>query len=230
MIQTNAVVKQSKALDAAVRALHTAHKDTSGADSNALAIAARQVSRVADEVELTALETGDLGQRDELLNAVVSARKAVSTARQTARERALAASRNALFKHPSHESLSKHTTDQRSSTEPSSLKKSSTQSKDTQTEASKLINDINETLRRSMAVVSDEVVRSQATGAVFDESTRRLRMTRDQHKEMSGGIQQGTKTLRRLHLSEIFANGIVAFSFAFFFVVAAYVVLNRRVL
>lgn len=230
MIRANAVVAQSKALDAAVRALHTARQDASGAGSNVLAAAARQVSRVADEVELTALETGDQDQRHELLNAVTSARKAVSTARQMARERALAASRNALFKLPSHESpSSEQTTDQHPSTQTSGLKPSA-QSKDTQTEASKLINDINETLRRSMAVVSDEVVRSQATGAVFDESTRRLRMTRDQHKEMSGGIQQGTKTLRRLHLSEFFANGIVAFSFAFFFVVVAYVIINKRVL
>lgn len=230
-MQANAAAAQSKALNAAVRALHTARDNSSGADSNVLTAAARQVSRVADEVELTALETGDESQRQELLYAVTSARKAVSTARQMARERALAASRHALFKLPSCESsLTEKTIDQHSSTKNADLNKSSTHSPDMQTEASKLVKDINETLRRSMAVVSDEVERSKATGAVFDESTRRLRMTRDQHKEMSGDIKQGAKTLRRLHLSEFFANGIVAFSFAFFFIVAAYVVLNKRVL
>lgn len=219
-------------LEVALRELLTARNDTSEGDPYPLAAAARNVTRMADEIELIAFETGNIREREGLLNSVATARKEVRNARQIARERALEASRNALFTlHSGVDSMSSKFSNGGDKDVSGSTKKNSmTLSNGPRKDASRLVNDINETLRRATAVVSDEVARSQATGAVFDESTRKLRMTKDQHIELSGSLGQGTKILRRLHLSEFMANSIVIASFAFFFLVAAYVLSNKRVL
>lgn len=90
-----------------------------------------------------------------------------------------------------------------------------------------LAHDINDALRRTSAVVADEVARSRAAGSIVDLSTQRLRSTRDQHGMTQGALRRGGKTLRHLRTSEALANVVVILSFGIFFVVAGYVASRR---
>lgn len=181
----------TKALDAAISRL-----EQTPADPHALASAARTLTRLADEAELTALETSDYASQTALLRRVQAAKVAAHTARKSARQQALKTSRTTLLP----------------STTPEVSKS-----------VSQLTQDINDTLRRTTHAVADEVSRSRAAGDVVQDSTNILTKTKYQHDVLGSGIGSGKRTLQKLKRSETAANFVVLISFAFFFAVAGYV-------
>lgn len=198
----------SHALSAAIASL-----DVPPTDPHAHAHAARRVSRLADDAELTALETPDPTLRASLLNQVSAARRVAASARQSARQRALSESRNALLP-PDVVAAAAN-------------KSLSGKDGNSSSPAADIAADINAALRRATAVISDEVARSRAAGSVLSDGTRRLEQTSSQHTRMSNAFQHGGRTLRKLRTSELMANVAVVLSFAFFFIAAAYVASRR---
>lgn len=201
-----------------------------------LAKAARAVTGAADESELNALETRDRELRALMLRRVQEGRVAAHNARKKAREVSMKKARNALFTDDGDFDLSKnrfakllpedivneHRAKYGNTTDDLSLTAT------TKTSAAQQINhDINDSLRRTSALVANEVERSRAAGNVVADSTRTLARTRDQYHKMSSSIKSGGKTLGRLSRSETRANLMVGLSFAFFFLVVGYVVSYR---
>lgn len=201
-----------------------------------LAKAARAVTGAADESELNALETRDRELRALMLRRVQEGRIAAHNARKKAREVAMKKARNALFTDEGDVDLSKnrfakllpadivneHRAKYANKSHDSSLTATTT------TSAAQQINqDINDSLRRTSALVANEVERSRAAGNVVADSTRTLARTRDQYHKMSSSIKSGGKTLGRLSRTETRANVLIALSFAFFFIVVGYVVSYR---
>lgn len=166
-----------------------------------LARQARALSRAADDAEVAAAECRDIKHRLALMEQVDAARGAAAQARVHARASALAATRDELL----------------AGAEPDDPFQRDAGA------AAGLAEEINDGLRRTTAVVSDEVGRSQATGLVLDESSRRLRRTRDQHGRYGETLRSGFATLSELKRSDVVANIAVVLSFALFFIVAAYV-------
>lgn len=201
----------TRALDAALQALHNAR---AVAHPTALAVAARAVSRVADEAELAALETADRALRAPLLARVADARHVAADARIAAR---VAAREQLLAPHaPASD---------RPAGGPGAQKEKENEKEN---EASRMARHINDALRRTTAVVADEVSRSRVAGTVVADSSQRLRRTRDEHVSLRASLRAGGQVLRRVRASEMVANVVVLASFAFFFVVAA-LVASRRV-
>lgn len=196
----------STQLDSAISSL-----DGLPPDPHTLASAARTLARQADEAELTALETADRNVRAHLLRRVQAARVAAHTARQTARQHALESSRTTLLVPPPNAAAANATAEEK-------------QFKDG---AQKLARDINESLRRSTAAVSEEVHRSRTAGDVISDSTRILAKTANTHGKMHSSIARGRRTLTKIRSSETVANVVVLFSFVFFFAVAFYVAKKR---
>lgn len=228
MEMATAIAATSKALDVAINQLENAP-----VDPHALAAAARNVTRIADEAELTAWETSDRDQRAVLLNQVQTARVAAHTARQTARHYSLTASRDALLGDIASDGrIGPHGRDSNEAgckNEPPGFPSAYTKStrNEGKSETVRLAHDINDTLRRTTAVVADEVARSRAAGAVVDDSSRVLSRTHDRHVNIGTSLRDGGKTLRRLRTSEALANAVVVISFAIFFLTAGYVASRR---
>lgn len=171
-----------------------------------LARYARLVSRAADDAEVAAAETSDPSTRHALMEQVDVARGAALTARNQARQAALAHDRHALLQNPARPN----------DTDPSDS-----------AQTAHVAREINDGLRRVTALVKEQVDRSRAAGGVLDESSRRLRMTRDRHASYGHVLASGAATLKDLKTVDLIANVAVLVSFVFFFLVAGYVV-NRR--
>ncbi|CAN8063176.1 unnamed protein product [Agarophyton chilense] len=171
--------------------------------STDLASFARAVARAADDLDLVCEETTDPSLSTQLSSYIERARLAVSTARKNARAAALKADRAALI-------------------EPPTLEQSESQGT-----AGRLAAEINDALRATAAVVNEEIQRSRVAGDVVDESTRRLKMTSDQHSVFADDIVSGRSTLKSIRRTDLLANLVLVLCFALFFVVAAYVA-NRR--
>lgn len=191
-------ISEANALEAALQALN--HPP----DPTHLAPLSRAVIRAADDLELVAEETANRTTRKKLLIQVAHARKDVAAARKLARQAALTVDRTKLLEGVPE--ISKN---------------------ETETDAAKVAREINDSLRRTTAIVSEEVDRSRAAGNVIDESTRRLRMTRNQHGRYGESLSSGAVTLKSIRRSEMVANLLIVLSFAFFFLAAAYVTKQR---
>lgn len=201
-----------------------------------LAKAARAVTGAADESELNALETRDRELRALMLRRVQEGRIAAHNARKKAREVAMKKARNALFTDEGDVDLSKNrfanllpaeiVNEHRAKYANKSHDSSLTGTNRTSV-AQQINQDINDSLRRTSALVANEVQRSRAAGNVVADSTRTLARTRDQYHKMSSSINSGGKTLGRLSRTETRANILVALSFAFFFIVVGYIITYR---
>ncbi|KAI0566197.1 lipase [Gracilaria domingensis] len=193
-----ALPSEVKTLLKALDSLQTATTPTT------LASCSRTVARAADDLELVCEETVDPSLSAQLNSYVDRARQAVKTARRNARAAALKADRTALIEPP--------TVDQ----------------KEFEGSAERLAAEINDALRATAAVVSEEIQRSKVAGDVVEESTRRLRRTTDQHGVYADGIVSGASTLKSIRRTDLVANLVLVLCFALFFVAAAYVT-NRRI-
>lgn len=200
---TSAAPAEAAALEAALSALLS-----STLSGGALARQARALSRAADDAEVAAAECADAASRRALMEQVDAARGAAVEARRQARISALSAHREELMEGAVGDDMPRK---DREAGVPAGLAK-----------------DINDGLRRATAIVSEEVGRSEAAGRVVDESSRRLRRTRDQHGRYGESLGSGAKTLSELRRTDLIANIAVVLSFAVFFFVAAYVA-HRRV-
>lgn len=169
-----------------------------------LASLSRRVSRAADDLELVCEETSDTALFKQLSSYILRAREAVKSARIKARQAALNADRNALIQPPPQSELHSQ-----------------------QGTAGRLAAEINDALRRTAAIVGEEIQRSNVAGDVVEESTRRLKLTRNQHVTYGETVTSGQSTLKSIRRTELFANFVVVLCFALFFVAAAYVA-NRR--
>lgn len=173
----------------------------------ALARQARALSRAADDAEIAATECSDTTKRRALMEQVDTARGAAVQARLQARASAITARHDELLE--------------------GAATKDDAFQKDSDGAAAGLAKEINDGLRRATAVITEEVGRSRAAGMVVEESSRRLRMTRDQHGRYGETLGSGAGTLSELKRSDLIANIAVVLSFALFFFVAAYVAQRR---
>lgn len=150
----------------------------------------------------------DASTRHNLMEQVNGARAAATEARLQARATALASKRSDLL-----EALPRR--ERETGKEPGS--------------AASLAAEINASLRRATAVVAEEVGRSNAAGNVVEESSRRLRMTRDQHGRYGDTLASGGETLGQIRRTKRVANVAVGVSFFVFFAVAFFVARKRVV-
>lgn len=218
----------SQSLDSALGKLKTARQDP-----YVLVAAARNVTSIADDAELTAWETSDHESRTKLLRKVQDARMAADSARQTARNYSLTATRESLLGNMRSDGKYGDDTSTVNKKESNNGFPSASRSHlnrvgdEPISDTARLARDINDTLRRTTAVVAEEVARSRAAGDVVEDSSRRLARTRDQHVTLGASLRQGSKTLHRLRTSETLANAVVIVSFAIFFITAGYVISRR---
>ena len=143
--------------------------------------AIRAASRAADDAEIAGLEASP-SLRSEILSAVHRAREEIVGYRATLRRKATEKREELLNDRGSTEQL------------------------DGAGAAETVARDINDSLRRSTGVVTQEVARSQAAAHVVGASGQTLRKTRDTHKAYGDGLSEGRDVLRELSRAERRAN------------------------
>lgn len=166
--------------------------------------AIRAASRAADDAELAALEASTR-ERAEMLSMVREAREEIVTFRQSLRRKA-SENREELLKGGGG---------------------GATDDTNQVGAAEAVARDINNSLRRSTGVVTQEVARSNAAAHVVDASGRTLRKTRDTHRTYGDGLKDGRDVLAELSRAERRANTWLAVSLAFFVVVVSVVAARR---
>lgn len=164
---------------------------------------ARIVTRATDDLELRTLETTDTTLRQNYLSQISHARTCVRAARQKARDLAHETEREQLLP--------------------------DTDVPQPQGAAASIAGEINDRLRRTTAVVTDEISRSRAAGDVISESSRRLRMTKTQHGRYGEALLSGGETLKSIRRTDVIANVLLILSFVLFFVIAAHITRRKVV-
>ncbi len=182
---------------AALDAALSALRDGSGGPA-----AIRAASRAADDAEIAALEAS-ISVRAELMGAVHRAREEIVAFRSTLRRKASEQREELVKDGGSAEDLGSAGA------------------------AEAVARDINDSLRRSTGVVTQEVARSHAAGHVVDASGRTLRKTRDTHKAYGDGLKEGRDVLGELARAERRANVVLVVSLAFFVLVVCTVAARR---
>lgn len=165
------------------------------------AAAVRAASRATDDAEVAAMEESNTNAREQLLKAVQAARGEIASAR--------ARLRRSASKRKVEQLLGDNTV------------------KDNQSAAEVVARDINESLRRSTGVVTQEVARSNAAGQVVAESGHTMRRTKDTHESYGRGLKDGASIMKELKRAERRANAVLAVSVAFFAIVVMYVLYRR---